>query len=273
MCKELEVSRSGFYSWLKRKISERKQLNLYLLCMIKQIHSDSDEIYGAGRIHAVLSNKKIFCNIKLVEKLMHVAKISSKIKAIYKCSTTNSNHNKRISPNLLNREFKVSEPNKVWVSDITYIEVGNRWMYLCVILDLFNREVIGWNLEEHMETSLVVKTFEDAVKKYIPNEKCIFHSDRGVQYTSDEFRSLLKKNKMKQSMSRKGDCWDNACAESYFKTLKAERVYHVKYETKEQAMSDLFRYIEIFYNRKRIHSFLGFTNPAEFRKQYKKKVA
>jgi len=273
MCKALGVSRSGFYSWCKRKMSKRKQFNLYLIHLIKQIHSESDEIYGAGRIQAEILRQGFLCNIKLVEKLMRMANISSKIKAKFRHATTNSNHEKRISPNLLKRDFSASEPNKVWVSDITYIEVGNRWMYLCVILDLFNREVVGWNFDDHMETSLLVKAFENAVNNCKPNKGCIFHSDRGVQYASDEFRIVLEKYEMNQSMSRKGDCWDNACAESYFKTLKVEKVYHVKYQTKEQAVSDLFRYIEIFYNRKRLHSYLGFTSPVDFRKQYEKRVA
>lgn len=273
MCYALEVSKSGFYSWLNRKMSKRKKFNLYLLHLIKQIHSESDGIYGAGRIHAEILKRGFLCNIKLVEKLMRIANISSKIKVKFRVSTTDSNHDKRISPNLLNRNFKVDEPNKVWVSDITYIEVGNRWMYLCVILDLFNREIVGWNFNDHMETSLLVKAFENAVNKCMPVGGCIFHSDRGVQYASDEFRSILEKYKMNQSMSRKGDCWDNACAETYFKTLKTEKIYHVKYQTKEEAVSDLFRYIEVFYNRKRLHSYLGFTSPVDFRKQYEKRVA
>ncbi len=273
MCYALEVSKSGFYSWRNRKMSKRKKFNLYLLHLIKQIHFESDAIYGAGRIHAEILKRGFLCNIKLVEKLMRIANISSKIKAKFRVSTTDSNHDKRISSNLLNRNFKVDEPNKVWVSDITYIEVGNRWMYLCVILDLFNREIVGWNFNDHMETSLLVKAFKNAVNNYKPVEGCIFHSDKGVQYASDEFRIILEKHKMNQSMSRKGDCWDNACAETYFKTLKAEKIYHVKYQTIEEAVSDLFRYIEVFYNRKRIHSYLGFTSPVDFRLQYEKRVA
>jgi transposase InsO family protein len=254
-------------------MSKRKQFNLLLLHLIKQIHEESDEIYGAGRIHAEILKRGFLCNIKLIEKLMRISKISSKIKANFRFSTTNSNHKKIISPNLLNRNFQVSKPNKVWVSDITYIQVGYRWMYLCVILDLFNREVVGWNLDDHMEASLLTKAFEDAIKKYRPGKGCIFHSDRGVQYASEEFRKILGKHNMIQSMSRKGDCWDNACAESFFKTLKVEKIYHVKYLTKEEAISDLFQYIEIFYNRIRLHTNLGFTSPVDFRIQYEERVA
>jgi transposase InsO family protein len=240
---------------------------------MKEIHKESEEIYGAERIHRKLLERGFLCGVKLVEKLMRIAQISSKIKAKFKPSTTDSNHEKKISPNILNRTFKTDAFGKVWISDISYIKVGNHWMYLCVIIDLFNREVIGWSFDENMETSLLIKAFKNAVNNCKPLKECIFHSDRGVQYASDEFRSILEKYNMKQSMSRKGNCWDNAVAESFFKTIKAERVYHVKYQTKDEARSNLFQYIEVFYNRKRIHSFLNFTSPVDFRKQYKKRVA
>lgn len=273
MCYALDVSKSGYYSWLGRKDSKRKEYNRYLLHWIVKIHAESNGTYGAERILKGLKEKDIYCDVRLVSKLMKVAKISSKIKAGYKPSTTDSNHENRISPNLLERNFQAEKPNQAWVSDITYIFVGNTWMYLCVIIDLFNREIIGWNFDDNMETPLLIKAFENAVNTRKPNKECIFHSDRGVQYTSNEFRSLLEKNKMHQSMSRKGDCWDNAVAESFFKTLKVEQVNHVKYKTKEEAKTDLFRYIEIFYNRKRFHSTLGFTSPVNFRLQYENRIA
>ncbi len=273
MCEALEVSRSGFYSWLNRQESKRKQYHRFLISWIVQIHAESKETYGAERIQQGLFEKGIKCDVRVVSRLMKVAKISSKIKAGFKPSTTDSNHENRISPNLLERNFQVEKPNQAWVSDITYIFVGNTWMYLCVVIDLFNREIIGWNFDDNMETPLLIKTFENAVNTRKPEKDCIFHSDRGVQYTSNEFRSLLEKNKMRQSMSRKGDCWDNAVAESFFKTLKVEKVNHMKYKTKEEAKTDLFGYIEIFYNRKRFHSTLGFTSPVNFRIQYEKRIA
>jgi transposase InsO family protein len=269
----LEVSKSGYYSWLCRKESKRKQANRYILHWIVEIHAASNGTYGAERILKGLNEKNIYCDIRLVSKLMKVAKISSKIKAGFKPSTTDSKHENRISPNLLNRNFEFDKPNQAWVSDITYIFVGNTWMYLCVIIDLFNREVIGWNFDDNMETPLIIKAYENAVNACKPSKDCIFHSDRGVQYTSNEFRNSLEKNGMCQSMSRKGDCWDNAVAESFFKTLKVEHVNHVKYQTKQEAKTDLFQYIEIFYNRKRFHSTLGFTSPVNFKIQYKKRVA
>ena len=273
MCKALEVSRSGFYSWLNRKESKRKQYHRFLISWILEIHTESDGTYGAERIQEGLYEIGIKCDVRVVSRLMKIAKISSKIKAGFKPSTTDSNHTNRISPNLLERNFYINKPNRVWISDITYIFVGNTWMYLCVIIDLFNREIIGWHFDDNMETPLLIKAFENAVNTRKPEKDCIFHSDRGVQYTSNEFRSLLEKNKMRQSMSRKGDCWDNAVAESFFKTLKVEKVNHMKYETKQEAKTDLFRYIEIFYNRKRFHSTLGFTSPVNFRIQYEKRIA
>lgn len=273
MCNVLEVSKSGYYCWLCRKESSRKQHHRFLISWIVQIHAESDGTYGAERIQKGLLEKRINCDVRVVSKLMKVAKISSKIKAGFKPSTTDSNHDNRISPNLLQRKFQVEKPNQAWVSDITYIEVGKVWMYLCVIIDLFNREIIGWHFDDNMETPLIIKAYENAVKACKPPKDCIFHSDRGVQYTSNEFRSLLEKNKMRQSMSRKGDCWDNAVAESFFKTLKVEKVNHMKYQTIDEAKNDLFRYIEIFYNRKRLHSTLGFTSPVNFKIQYKKRVA
>ncbi len=273
MCFALEVSRSGYYSWVNRRDSKRKQYHRVLISWIKQIHAESNGIYGAERIQQGLIEKGIKCDVRVVARLMKVAKISSKIKAKFKPSTTDSNHDNRISPNLLERNFKVDKPNQAWASDITYIFVGNTWMYLCVIIDLFNREIIGWHFDDNMETPLLIKAYENALLSSKPSNDCIFHSDRGVQYTSNEFRSLLEKNKMRQSMSRKGDCWDNAVSESFFKTLKAEKVNHMKYQTKQEARTDLFEYIEIFYNKKRFHSTLGFTNPANFRKQYQKRAA
>jgi putative transposase len=273
MCKALDVSRSGYYSWLNRKESKRKQYHRFLISWIVQIHAESEGTYGAERIQQGLFEKGVICDVRVVSKLMKVAKISSKIKAGFKPSTTDSKHENNISPNLLNRNFQFDKPNQAWVSDITYIFVGNTWMYLCVIIDLFNREIIGWHFDDNMETPLIITAYENAVKACKPSRNCIFHSDRGVQYSSNEFRNLLEKNGMRQSMSRKGDCWDNAVAESFFKTLKVEKVNHMEYKTMQEAKTDLFRYIEIFYNRKRFHSTLGFTSPVNFRLQYKKRIA
>jgi len=173
----------------------------------------------------------------------------------------------------LNREFIVTEPNKVWVSDITYIRVDKQWMYLCVIIDLFNREVLSWDLSRSLEAGSLIKVLNNAVMQHKPKPGLVFHSDRGIQYACNEFRRRLSIYKIVQSMSRVKNCWDNAVAESFFKTLKVERVYHRKYMDEVETKSDLFQYIEIFYNRKRLHSTLNYTNPVDYKKEYLKQIA
>lgn len=272
MCSSLEVSKSGYYLSENRKDSKRRIYNLQLIELMKVIHKDSLGAYGAERIQIELVNRGFECGIRLVSRLMKVAKISSKIKGIFKPTTTDSNHNNKVSENILNREFEAKNPNEKWVSDITYIKIGNTWAYLCVIIDLFNREVIAWNIADNMEANLVVRTYRNAIRLRKPKRRLIFHTDRGVQYSSKEFRNILSENVI-QSMSRKGNCWDNAVAESFFKTLKVEYIYHRKYSSIEEARSDLFFYIEVFYNKKRLHSTLNFTSPSDFTKQYLKNRA
>jgi len=269
----LRVSKSGFYDWNKRKPSKRRLFNLKMLHEIKAIYEQSDKTYGRIRIHREIVSKGYNCNIKLVERLMRTAGIKSILKDEYKPGTTDSNHSERISPNILERDFYAEKPNEKWVSDITYIKVKNQWFYLCVIIDLFNREVIGWDLSESLETTSLLKAYQKAIQNNKPGKNCIFHSDRGVQYASKEFRNLLEKNQMIQSMSRKGDCWDNAVAESFFKTIKAEKINRVTFNNSKELYSVIFRYIEVFYNRKRLHSYLDFTNPVDYKIQYFKKVA
>jgi putative transposase len=273
MCKTLEVSRSGYYNWKNRRLSKRKVFNMLLLSEIKRIHIESEEIYGSPKIYETLISEGYLCNRKLVERLMKLANIRSKIKKKFRVVTTNSNHSNEISPNILNRKFNVSKPGEVWCSDITYIEVKSRWFYLTTIIDLFNREIVGWDLSESLETNSLITCFDNAFNLHKPEPGCIFHSDRGIQFASREFRRKLQESEMKQSMSRKGDCWDNAVAESFFKILKSELIRHVRYDDMKQAKQSLFEYIEIFYNRKRIHSTLGFTSPSEFKKLYKMRTA
>ena len=188
--------------------------------------------------------------------------------------TTNSKHDYPISPNLLNRDFTLEKINTCWVSDITYIDTHEGWLYLCSILDLFSRKVVGWSMASHMRADLVIDALDMAVKHRNPPEGLMFHSDRGVQYASGTFRKKLKSYKMIQSMSRKGNCWDNAPAESFFSTLKIEEVYtHSKYRTREEARKAIFEYIEVFYNRKRSHSFLDYKSPSEYEALKLKNVA
>jgi transposase InsO family protein len=179
-------------------------------------------------------------------------------------ATTDSGHDYPLAPNLVNRDFKVLVPNRVWASDITYIGTKEGWLYLCVILDLCSRKVVGWSLGSHISTELAASALSMAVIHRNPEKGLVFHSDRGVQYAADMFRDLLEEYKMIQSMSRKGDCWDNACVESFFATLKTEEVYQRKYQTRKDARKSIFEYIEVFYNRKRMHSYVDFLCPEEY---------
>lgn len=250
MCRVLGVSSSGYYSWCKRKLSKRKQFHIILLDLIKKIHIESDGIYGSTRIYKAILKQGYVCNIKLIEKLMKVAKIRSKIVSGFKISTTNSNHKLPIAPNVLGRNFSVEHPGQAWVSDITYLKVAERWHYLTVILDLFNREVVGWDISESLEASSLIQTLKKAVNLHKPKSGCIFHSDRGIQYACKDFVFELNRHKMLQSMSRRGNCWDNAVAESFFKTLKAERVKHIRYATLNEAKKIYLNILRFFTTEK-----------------------
>ncbi len=269
----LGVSRSGFYDWKDRQSSKRTQYNQLLVSLIREIHQESDLTYGSPRIHKEIEKRGYRCSRKLVEKLMKVSNIRSKTKRKSNFSTTNSVHGLAISPNRLERNFEVSKPGTVFCSDFTYIPIKSKYYFLVVIIDLFNREIVSWHLSDHQQVSSLITCFKEAVRKGIHEEDCIFHSDRGGQYASNEFRLALRLAKMRQSMSRSGDCWDNAVVESFFKTLKTEFVKWQNFAGLEDAKNKIFNYIEIFYNRKRSHSTLGFTSPIEFRKIYEQRIA
>ena len=234
-----------------------------LSALIIKSFNDSRQTYGTERIQEDLREQGEKVSRRRIGRLMKkvglVCKTIKKFKA-----TTNSNHNERISTNLLNRNFKVDAPNKVWVGDITYIWTDEGWFYLATVIDLFSRKVVGWSMANHMRTSLVNDAMQMAIWQRKPPKGLIWHTDRGSQYASKEHRALLKTHKIQQSMSRKGDCWDNAVAESFFHTLKTELVFHERYKTREQAHASVFEYIEVFYNRKRRHSASGMMSPANF---------
>lgn len=263
ICQVLKINRSGYYAWLNRKPSARDLENSLILKRIKYYHEFSNRIYGYRKIHEDLINEGFKCNIKRVLRLMSTNGIYSKTKKKFKI-TTNSKHNYPISENLLARNFKFEGKDKAWISDITYIYTGKGWLYLCVIMDLFSRSIIGWSMQNNMKTELVIDAFNMAYEKRKPDKGLIFHSDRGVQYASYKFRNLLKSKNCISSMSRKGNCWDNACAESFFRSLKTEEVYFNKYKTREDARRSIFYYIEVFYNRQRRHSFLNYLSPLNF---------
>jgi len=259
----MRVSSSGYYSWRKRPDSPRLTENLKIVPLVRQIHIESGQTYGARRIARVLQAMGIACGRSRARTLMRLAGIIVRQKRKFKV-TTHSKHKLPIAPNLLNREFAVDAPNKVWVSDITYIWTAQGWLYLAIVLDLFSRQVVGWAISKRINRKLVINATRMAILKRRPKPGLIFHADRGSQYCSAEFQKLLNDYHMIASMSRKGDCWDNAVAESFFASLKTERAFYRKYQTREQARQDIINYIEMFYNSKRLHSYLGYLSPRDF---------
>lgn len=266
MAQVFGVSRSGFHKHENREPSDRDVEDLRIVEEMVSIHEESWFSYGRPRILAELKDREIVCGTGRAQKLLKQAGISVKIKRAFKV-TTDSNHDFPISPNLLKRNFAASAANQVWVSDITYVRTKAGWLYLCLIVDLFSRKIVGWSMKNHMETSLVLAALRMAYEKRRPGPGLIFHSDRGVQYASIEFRTQLGLYRMLSSMSRKGDCWDNACAESIFATLKRELIYRTEFQNQADAKSLIFRYIESFYNRQRRHSYLGYLSPDEFERR------
>jgi len=258
----LNVSRSRYYSWLKNPyVKQRKDEDIGTL--IELTFEKSGKRYGSPRIHNELKEEGVACGKKRVARIMRQKSLQARIKKKFKI-TTDSKHGHPVADNIVARNFIIEEPNRIWVSDITYLWTQEGWLYLSVIIDLFSRLIVGYSMSENIDTALVADAFTMAVNKRKPSRGLIFHSDRGVQYASDEFRKLLKNNEAIQSMSRKGNCWDNACAESFFSTLKIEEVYRRSYKTRQEARLSVFEYIEIFYNRFRKHSFLDYTSPEKY---------
>jgi len=266
MCRVLRVSRSGYYRWLKRKPSRRKLDNQRLDTEIREIYDGSKGRYGSPKITQELRDRGRRVGKNRVAKRMRKAGLRSKIRRKYKV-TTNSKHNFAVAPNLLERNFTAPAPDKVWVSDITYLATRTGWLYLTVIIDVFSRMVVGWALSSSLSHEMVIAALKRAIQRRRPAKGLIFHSDRGVQYACNDFRKQLSKYEFIQSMSRKGDCWDNAVAESFFGVLKTELVYHERYEDHQDTLHSIFEYIEVFYNRQRRHSTIGYLCPSEYEKQ------
>jgi len=263
MCRVLRASRSGYYAWKRQPQSKRQKENEKILMEIKESHKNSRRAYGSPRITDELRSKGTRCGENRVARIMKVNGIVAKTAKKFK-ATTNSKHNLPVAENLLNQNFVSEQPNTVWVSDITYIPTGEGWLYLAVILDLYSRQVIGWAMSDRLTSGFVIKALYQAVGRRKPGTGCVFHSDRGVQYASSDFRDVLKAYGFIQSMSRKGNCYDNAVAESFFHTLKTEHVYDYRYETRAEAIQSVFEYVEMFYNRQRRHSALGYRSPVSF---------
>jgi putative transposase len=263
MCRMMQVSRSAFYDWLHRSESEREKQDTQLLEMIKLIFNKGRGAYGTRHIKAALKAQAIIASRRRIGRLMQEAGLVCKTQRKFK-AVTYEPHDKPVAPNLLSREFKTVKPNQVYVGDITYISTQEGWLYLAVVIDLYSRRVVGWSMAEHMRTQLVNDALLMAIWQRKPDKGLLWHTDQGSQYASEAHRQLLEQHGIIQSMSRKGNCWDNAVAESFFHTLKTELVHHQTYLTREEAKASVFEYIVAFYNRERQHSTNGYLSPVDY---------
>ncbi len=263
-CEVLEVSRSGYYAWRSRPASMRSRRREDLKAKIRAVHEENRRVYGSPRVwRALRSQGETVCR-NTVAQVMRAEAIRAKTRKKFVPRTTQSNHGRPVAGNILNRQFRAEEPNRKWAVDITYIATDEGWLYLAGVIDLCSRRIVGWSMAEHMKTELVSDALKMAIARRRPEGGLLHHSDQGVQYASEDYQLLLELNQMEASMSSRGDCWDNACAESFWATLKTELVNHEHYATREEARQSIFEYIEVFYNRKRLHSSLGYVSPETF---------
>ena len=260
MCRQFGVSRTGYCQWRTRKPSERSVANAALDAQVAAIHQSSKHSYGRPRIVRSLRN----CGVPISHERVRNSLKRQGLRPVYKRPfrvTTDSDHHNPVAPNILDRRFDGWGINQAWVGDITYVETAEGWLYLACVMDLSSRRIVGWSMSERMKTDLVRQALKSAYGLRKPNAGLIMHTDRGSQYASAIHRRLIQDYQMVQSMSRRGNCWDNAAMESFFKTLKVERVHRVRYETRAQAKLDIVDWIEGFYNRQRIHSSIGYKTP------------
>jgi len=271
MCQILDVSRSGYYDWCGRGPSERKKANEKILKVLKDCHDKAEGMIGLDKLWDDIKDAGLQCGRNRVYKLQRTHNLYSVRKKPFRVCITDSNHNLPKAPNLLNQNFNVDKPNTVWVTDITQFITAEGKLYLATVKDIFHKEIVGWALAPHMRTELCIEALQNAVMRHRPSKGLIHHSDQGSQYCSKEYIEELEKYGMVRSMSRKGNCWDNACAETFFSTIKSERLHHRIYKSIEEARKDIFWYIECFYNRKRRHAALGNLTPETFLKRYYEK--
>jgi len=264
MCKVLGVSTSGYFKWRNQEPSQQEIRKKEIQERITYLYYDSNKIYGSPKITSLLKKEGYNITERTVGLYMKELSLRSCVSKKFKVVTTDSKHDYPVAPNKLNQNFAVSTPNKVWVADITYIPCREGKLYLATILDLCTREIVGWRLNGNMETQLILDALKSAYQSRKPPKGLIHHSDRGTQYASNVYRDQLVEYGMEASMSRTGNCYDNACAESFFSLLKKELIQGKRFKTKEEAYNQIYRYIEIFYNRKRIHSSIGYVSPVEF---------
>ena len=271
MCKILEVSRAGYYHWLKRIPSFRYLEDQRLLELIRYHYNKSRGTYGLPRIYAAIRKEGLKVNKKKIARLMRINKIRAKTKKKFKVTTV-ENTKAKASENILKGNFSSEKENRIWTSDITYIWTKQGWLYLAVIMDVYSRKIVGWSLCSSLSAELVIKALMMAILHRNPEQGIIFHSDRGSQYTSSSVREMLKSYQITQSMSSTGNCYDNAITESFFHTIKTELTFWNSYQTREEAKRSIFEYIEIFYNRQRLHSAIGYLSPVEFEEKNRREL-
>ena len=270
MCRVLKISTSGYYDSLKRRPCEQLVRRRSIAQAAAVSYFESNRIYGHRKVHEDLLAEGVICCRETVRRIMRNIGLYSRIKRKF-VVTTDSNHALKIAENILNRDFTAKSANQKWAADITYIPTKLGWLYLAVVMDLFSRRIVGWAMSENIDSELVQSAMKMALLYRNPDKGLIHHSDRGVQYAAQDFQDLLDDNKVVCSMSRKGNCWDNACVESFFGNLKAEWVKEKIYETFEDGKKDIFNYIEVFYNRKRRHKTLGYVSPVVYEEMHEMK--
>ena len=268
MCDTLDVSRSGYYDWDGRGSSQREKTSGEILKVLKASHSKAEGMIGLAKLWDDVKDAGFQCGRNRVYNIQKAHNLYSVRKKPSRVCITDSNHDLPKAPNLLNQDFKVNKPNTVWVTDITHFIPGRGMLYLAAVKDIFHKEIVGWALAPHMRAELCTEALQNAIMKQRPPKGLIHHSDQGSQYCSKEYIEELEKHKIVRSMSRKGNCWDNACAETFFSTIKSERLHHRIYKNIEEARKDIFWYIESFYNRKRRHAALGNLTPTAFLRKY-----
>lgn len=273
MCRVLSASISGYYASHNRPPAERDRRRAVLASAVRISHERSFDVYGYRKVHEdLVQDMKMECCRETVRRIMKASGLRSKVRHRW-VKTTDSDHQYQVAENILDGDFSVDAPNKVWATDITYIRTEEGWLYLAAVLDLFGRRIVGWSMSERIDAQLVSDALGMAVKHRGIGKDLLHHSDRGSQYCSDMYQGQLMRHGIRCSMSRKGNCWDNACMESFFGSLKAEWTKGKRYKTREEAKKDIFMYIEMFYNRQRRHETLGYVSPAEYERRYQENVA
>jgi putative transposase len=269
LCAVLEVSASGYYDWVERQTRPglRARENVQLAAQIRQIHQASRATYGSPRIQFELGQGGHKHGRNRIARLMRQQQLCGRVKGRFRVRTTDSNHDQPIAPNRLPDLPAPSAPNQVWLGDITYVATEEGWLYLAGILDLYSRRLTGWAMSEHIDTELILAAWGMALTHCQPPAGLVFHSDRGAQYASHDYRHALQNSQAVSSMSRKGNCYDNAAMESFWSTLKQELIYRRHFKTRDQARQAIFDFIEVFYNRRRLHSSLGYRSPIDFETQ------